>query len=347
MAKDEPAGEPISALSGGLSPTRNRELQRVLDHAAQVATTPYAVLIEGETGTGKERFARAIHAASRRAGPFVPLNCGALPESLFEVELFGARRGAYTGLDIERSGLFVLADRGTLFLDEIADMPLPMQAKLLRVLEDGVIRPLGGTASSVVHVRVLAATNQPLAPLVEQGAFRRDLYFRLSAASLRLPPLRERREDIPVLVGEAIAEACGVQRKPPGGIDPAAMSLLVDYPWPGNIRELNHAVAAGVLSSKAATIHITDLPAAIRARLRDPGTAELPAFFEALAAFERDYLAELLRRASGNLTHASQAARLSRAAIRDKARRYGLLGSTRRARDGPCGHCVQLPGTLR
>ncbi|RMH40876.1 MAG: sigma-54-dependent Fis family transcriptional regulator [Deltaproteobacteria bacterium] len=318
--------------------SRNPKMQRLVDYAVAVAKTPYAVLLEGETGTGKEVFARGIHAASGRPGPFVPLNCAAVPDTMFEAELFGARRGAYTGLVDERPGLLSVADRGTLFLDEIADMPLPMQSKLLRVLEDGEIRPLGGTRSLRVDVRVIAATHRFLKPLVESGRFRRDLYFRLSAACIRLPPLRDRPEDIPLLVDAAVDAACRLQNVPRCSVSRAAINALMQHPWPGNIRELNNCIAAAVLRAQGAPITPPDLqlsPSAPAIRATDAGDRgddddEPPwmrgPFFDALEAFEARYLRSLLRASRGNLSEASRISGLSRSAIRSKARAYGLLG---------------------
>src|SRR5262245_58842595 len=236
------AGEPIR--------TANRALRSAADYVAQVAPTRFAVLIEGETGTGKEVWARAIHEQSRRAGPFIAINCSAIPEPMFEAELFGARRGAYTGLDTDRAGLLRAADRGTLFLDEVADLPLPVQAKLLRVLEDGEVRPLGGTTSFTVDVRIISATNSSLEPRVQQGPFSHDLYFRLSTAAVKLPPLRERVDDIPGLVDEILTEIGDAWTEPTPRISPDAMLLLVRYSWPGNIRQLKHVVASAVLAAR-------------------------------------------------------------------------------------------------
>jgi len=310
--------------------SRNAEMQRQIAQSREIAHTPYTVLIEGETGTGKELFARGIHEESARSGPFVPINCSAVPESMFEAELFGARRGAYTGLDADRSGLFSVAHGGTLFLDEVGDLPSPMQAKLLRVLEDGVVRPLGAGESNQVQVRVVAATHKPLIGLVEAGLFRRDLYFRLSQACIRLPPLRSRVEDLPVLIDQAVAEACELQGVPLRGVGLDARALLLEYDWPGNVRELKNVMAGAVLSCASETITKHDLPPRFVGQLDGRGatveiSVETP-FFEALELFEREYLRSLLARADGNISEASRRSGLSRASIRSKARRYGLTG---------------------
>ncbi len=320
--------------------TNNLELRRLVEYARQVATTPYSVLIQGETGTGKEVFARGIHAASGRGGPFVPINCSAVPENMFEAELFGARRGAYTGLVNERPGLFVVADKGTLFLDEVAELPTGTQAKLLRVLEDGVIRPIGGTEWMRVNVRVVAATHKSLEPLVEKGQFRSDLYFRLSATAIRLPPIRERPEDLSQLLDEALVEACRQQQVEAHTLDPSALEVLLRYAWPGNVRELKNTLAAAVLRSTTGVVRVNDLPAAVRSQEAITSLEDYckMRFFDALERFEEMYIASLLRRSEGNLSRAARMAGLSRGTVRNKARRYHLIEggedgeSTRRSR---------------
>jgi sigma-54-dependent transcriptional regulator len=309
--------------------TSTGKLRDLVEYAVAVAPTPYSVLIEGETGTGKELFARGIHAASKRTGPFVPLNCSAVPDNMFEAELFGARRGAYTGLEDERPGLFAVADRGTLFLDEVADLPPAMQAKLLRVLEDGEIRPLGATKSMKVDVRIIAATHKYLKPLVDASRFRSDLFFRLSASCIRIPPVRERPEDIPQLVLDAVETACRVQDVPLCKVSDSAMAKLTSFSWPGNIREINNVVAAAVLNARGGTLRsehfsLSSSPQGIPVVSSTPIAADRP-FFEALQVFERAYVSDLLRRADGNVSAAARISGLSRSAVRSKAREYGLI----------------------
>ena len=243
------------------------EILEVLERIVQFAPVSSTVLLTGESGTGKERAARGIHALSpRRHKPFIPANVAALPETLLESELFGHEKGAFTGAIGQRKGLFELAHRGSLFLDEIGELPLTTQAKLLRVLEEREFMRLGGETSLEVDVRVIAATNQPLRQLVETGQFRRDLFFRLNVLSIHLPPLRERRGDIPLLVEAFITEAAREHGRPKLAVEPAALQLLVDYDWPGNVRELKNLVESMVVLSHGSLIRAADIPPEIRDR---------------------------------------------------------------------------------
>lgn len=305
--------------------TRNPAMRRLLKYARKVATTPYPVLIQGETGTGKELIARGIHSTSGVPGTFAPINCGAIPESLFEAELFGARRGAYTGLDSDRPGLFKVADKGTLFLDEIAEMPATIQAKLLRVLQDGEVRPLGSSRSYKVQVRIVAATHKDLEQLVERGLFRMDLYFRISTASIHIPPLRERVEDIPILLQEAALEAAHVQGLETYTLSSDVLAGARTYSWPGNVRELKHSVATAMLSAGARTVHWNDFHPIVGTHRShvDNHILDMP-FIEARDKFERAYLSNLLQKTNGNLTQAAKLASLPRSTLRDKLRRQGL-----------------------
>src|SRR6185369_9493165 len=214
------------------------EVFRLMESAA---ASPIAVLVEGETGTGKELVARGIHRASARAeGPFLAINCAALPETLLESELFGHRRGAFTGAVQDHIGLFEAAAAGTLLLDEIGEMPMTMQVKLLRVLQEGEVVPLGDTRPRKIDVRVISATNRELSTEIAAHRFREDLYYRLAAFPIRIPPLRERREDIPLLADHFLAGAAERHRKWIRGIEPAALELLTRFDWPGNVRELSN-----------------------------------------------------------------------------------------------------------
>jgi formate hydrogenlyase transcriptional activator len=236
-------------------------LTDVVHQAELVASGDTTVLVLGETGTGKEMLARFVHERSRRsAGPFVPVNCAALPESLVESELFGHERGAFTGAVASRSGKFELADRGTLFLDEIGDLPADAQAKLLRVLQDRQVQRVGGTQITRVDVRLIAATNQDLEAAVAEKRFRSDLYYRLSVFPIRLPALRERREDIPALVRHYVPHFAKRLQRHVTGVDDAALAELVAYDWPGNIRELQNVVERGVILAEGPLVRAPDLP---------------------------------------------------------------------------------------
>ncbi|MFL5356850.1 sigma 54-interacting transcriptional regulator [Archangium sp.] len=301
-----------------------RELFAVLEH---VAPSDATVLLQGETGTGKEVVARAVHEASpRRKGPFVAVDCGALPEGLVESELFGHVRGAFTGALAARSGAFVRANGGTLFLDELAGIPPSVQARLLRVLEERRVRPVGGDAEQAVDVRVVAASRVDLSLAVAEGTFRPDLYYRLAVVTLPLPPLRQRREDLPLLVAELLRRR-GYE---PGAIRGAGLELLSGHDWPGNVRELRNVLErALVLSPRAHGFE------ELRLSLQPHGSApevplrtDLP-FAEAkqavVDAFERHYLRDVLARAGGNLSEAARQSGVDRKHLRALARRHGLL----------------------
>jgi DNA-binding NtrC family response regulator len=304
-----------------------REVFAVLE---RVAPTDATVLVEGETGTGKELVARALHAASpRRSGPFVAVDCGALPEGLLDSELFGHVKGAFTGAAAPRGGLFVRADRGTIFLDELGRIPPSVQARLLRVLEERMVRPVGGDRERAIDVRVVAATRDQLDTEVAAGRFRADLLYRLAVVRLRLPPLRSRREDLPRLVTELL-RGRGLDDPAPSG---PGLERLIAHAWPGNVRELRNvldrALALAPGARRFADLAIRVDPAS--PALDDDGAAvrtDLP-FADAKAlvvhAFERRYLADLLAKAGGNLTAAARAADLDRKHLRTLARRHGLL----------------------
>ncbi|MSS73756.1 MAG: sigma-54-dependent Fis family transcriptional regulator [Candidatus Latescibacteria bacterium] len=240
---------------------RSEVMRKVFDLIRTVARSDMIVLIRGETGTGKELVARAIHAESRRKDrPFIAVNCAALPESLFESELFGHERGAFTGADRRRVGKMEMARGGTLFLDEIGEIPYPLQAKLLRAIEGQAFTRVGGEQEIQVDVRILSATNQPLEELEQQGRFRRDLYFRLNAVQIHLPPLRERIEDLPLLAAHFLREACARLDKRIDAIAPAVLAALTAYAWPGNIRELENAIARAALMEQTSCLSQIDLP---------------------------------------------------------------------------------------
>lgn len=241
--------------------SRSPLLQRIFEVLPAVASSPSTVLILGETGTGKERIARTIHSLSPRSrGPFVALNCGALPDTLLESELFGYKAGAFTGAARGKAGRFALAEKGTIFLDEIAEITPALQVKLLRVLQQRTYEPLGATRSETADVRVLSATNRDLADLVRRGGFREDLYYRINIVRVELPPLRRRKEDIPMLVDQCIARFNQVQRKAVPEIRPEALSVLMAHHWPGNIRELENVIERAFVLCGEGPIESKHLP---------------------------------------------------------------------------------------
>jgi two-component system response regulator GlrR len=288
--------------------TRSPVMEDLLRQARLVADSDASVLITGESGTGKELMAQAIHRASRRrARPFVAVNCGAIPGELLESELFGHARGAFTGAVQAHKGLFQAADGGTLLLDEIGDMPLPLQVKLLRVLQQGEVRPVGSTQAIPVNVRVISATHRDLEAQRAAGLFREDLYYRLNVVSLRLPPLAERREDISLLASDFLKRLAERYEKPVPSLAPDAMQLLVAAPWPGNVRQLLNLLEQAVALNTTSMI-----PASlVQSALREDAAALVP-FEEARKTFERDYLVRLLKITGGNVTQAAQMAKRNR-----------------------------------
>jgi len=295
--------------------TRNAQMNEVMSRARMVADSEASVFIHGESGTGKELLAQAVHNASRRAdGPFVAVNCGAIPEALLESELFGHRKGAFTGATKDYEGLIKSADGGTLFLDEVGDMPMSLQVKLLRVLQERQVRPVGDTRPIAVDVRVLSATHRDLREEMAAGRFREDLYYRLNVVSLELPSLSERREDIPLLVNHFAQRLAEQYDKRVTGFANDAMQRLVSAPWPGNIRQLYNLVEQTVILT---TTPIISDNLVQRALSDEP--SDLPAFAEARRDFEREYLVKLLQITGGNV---SQAARLAK---RNRTEFYKLL----------------------
>jgi DNA-binding NtrC family response regulator len=314
--------------------SRSPKMHDVFELVAHVAETDSTVLIIGETGTGKEQVARALHNASssRRSGPFVPVNCAALPETLLESELFGHEKGAFTGAAGQRKGRFEQAHKGTLFLDEVGDIPPAMQVKLLRVLQDRRFERLGGTEPIEVDVRVIAATHQTLEKLVRDGKFRDDLYYRLNVVRIDLPPLRDRPEDIPVLV----QHFCGRftrPGKPPCEVSPEAMEVLLRAPWPGNVRQLENAIERACVTARDGVIRPLNLPPDVagkgladnRAGLAVDLARPLPEqLAELTAAFEERYLRKALRKTRGHVGKCASLCGLSRRSITDKITLYKI-----------------------
>ena len=317
---DTPGGDAGSAAWREGIVTRSPRMEDLLRQAQLVADSDASVLIYGDSGTGKELLARAIHRASRRAArPFVAVNCGAIPGELLESELFGHARGAFTGAIAAHKGLFQSADGGTLLLDEIGDMPLPLQVKLLRVLQEGEVRPVGATQSIPVDVRVISATHRDLEVQRANGRFREDLYYRLNVVSLQLPPLSERREDIPLLAAYILRSLAERYRKPVPTMAPDAMALLVAAPWPGNVRQL-----LNLLEQAIALTPTTVIPASVVANALKEDAAALVPFEEARKSFERDYLARLLKITGGNVTQAAQLAKRNRTEFYKLLQRHRL-----------------------
>ena len=303
----------------------------VMDAVVKIAGYPSTVLLTGESGTGKELLARALHARSTRADrPFVAVNCAAIPESLLESELFGHERGAFTGAIRSRAGLFEQADGGTLLLDEIGDMPAPLQSRLLRVLEEGSVRRIGGNRDIPVDVRLVAATAQDLERGVADGRFRDDLYYRLNVLRVRIPPLRERREDIPLLVDALTDRAARRLGCPRPRIGADAMRALLDHDWPGNVRQLENTLERAVILAAGVEVRQEDLPPELQ---RSPGAAPAgasPAHDEDLsikrrtADLERDLIVRALRRTGGNRSQAARLLDISYKALVYKIRDYGV-----------------------
>ena len=304
-------------------------MTRALEIAAKVARHPSPVLITGESGTGKELVARLIHGESDRAdSPFVPVNCGAIPENLLESELFGYVRGAFTGADREKPGLFEVASGGTLFLDEIGEMPATLQVKLLRVLQEAEIRRLGDTRSRPIDVRLVSATNKDLDEEIKQGTFRRDLYYRIAVVPIHLVPLRQRRDEIALLVRHFIDNYNRKLRLDKKGVDADAMRLLLAYPWPGNVRELENTIERAMVLSDAPMITPADLPENVTNPLPSEDGPELGSDELSVkkhgAALERRLIRQALERTGGNKTRAAELLELSSRALLYKIREYGL-----------------------
>jgi sigma-54 specific flagellar transcriptional regulator A len=330
----------------------SRDVLTALDTIRRVANTECNVLIMGETGTGKELFARAAHrASSRRAKPFIPVNCAALPETLIEAELFGHIKGAFTGAMTSRAGRFVSANGGTLFLDEIGDLPLSAQAKLLRVLEERVVSPVGADTDTPIDVRIVAATHRDLDEMVAQGKFRADLYFRLAVVPLHLPALRDRGDDVQTIADLALQRSCERTGRELIGLDSSARAALRSYNWPGNVRELSHRIERAALLTRTSTLTEDDLclpPTLARGTMRgiprhtfEPSLPEVSALGSsvgtephtepvsldlrtALESLERKLIDRALSKTNGNRTEAAALLGLNRTTLVEKLRKYAI-----------------------
>jgi two-component system, NtrC family, response regulator GlrR len=304
--------------------TVSPKMEDVLRQARLVAQSEASVFIQGASGTGKELLARAIHRASpRAAGPFVAVNCAAIPENLLESELFGHRKGSFTGANYDHKGLFPAADGGTVFLDEIGDMPLPLQAKLLRVLQDKEVRPVGATATVPVDVRIISATHRDLDAQMKAAQFREDLYYRLNVVSLSLPALADRREDIVPLAQHFLRVVSERYGKDVRTFSPDALELMLSAPWPGNVRQLLNVVEQVVALSAAGIVPASLVQQALR---QEP--AALEPLEEARRAFERDYLIRILRMTAGNVTQAAKLAQRNRTEFYKLLERHRLEPKT-------------------
>lgn len=312
--------------------SKSNKMLEIFELIGHVASTTTTVLIQGETGTGKEQLARAIHeaSASGRPGPFVAINCAAIPETLLESELFGHEKGSFTGANAQRKGRFEMADTGTLFLDEVGDIPPAMQIKLLRVLQERQFERIGGSATIQSDFRLIAATNQPLAKLVSENKFREDLYYRLNVVQIQLPPLRERTEDVPLLVSHFI-QKYGKQGSPLQ-VTPEAMEHLLNYAWPGNIRQLENAMERACITAKEGTITPEHLPLENR---KIGATGQMGAqidvrrplpeiLAEMTSLIEKRYLKKMLRKTRGHVGRCAKLSGLSRRSITDKIAQYGI-----------------------
>jgi len=308
-------------------------IRQVLDFVRKVADSDSTVMIQGESGTGKELVARMLHFNSlRRDRPLVPVNCGAIPETLLESELFGHEKGAFTGATHTRMGRFELANGGTIFLDEIGEMSLPLQVKLLRVLQERAFERVGGNRTIQVDVRIVAATNQDLEALVEEKRFRQDLFYRLHVIPIVIPPLRERRSDIPLLIEHFLARFNQTKHAAISGIEPDAMRVLTGYDWPGNIRELENMVERLVVLKKQGVLSLDDLPEKI---YRQSAPLEIKEQFirfsedginlsREVEQYEKHLIVEALRKANGVTTKAAQLLQLNRTTLVEKLKRKGV-----------------------
>jgi DNA-binding NtrC family response regulator len=304
--------------------SKNARMAGIFDLVREVASQRSTVLLQGESGTGKELVARAIHFSGDRGGrPFVAVSCAALAETLLESELFGHERGSFTGAVAQKMGKFELADGGTIFLDEIGDVSPKLQADLLRVLQERRFFRVGGTSEVQVDVRVIAATHRDLAVEVREGRFRDDLYYRLNVINISIPPLRERREDIPLLAQEFLDRLSHELAREVAGISDDALRLLMDHDWPGNVRELENAIERALVSCKTGVLTAADLAFLVPAGAADSARLELPAGLT-LQEIEKQYVAATLQRLQGNVKAAADALGIDRSTLYEKIKRYDI-----------------------
>jgi len=319
-ARAELAARQAGHMLEGHSPV----IEELRSKIGAIAASSAAVLLTGESGTGKELAARMIHAASdRRDAPFVAVNCAAVPATLMEAELFGHERGAFTGAVKRRDGRFKAADGGTLFLDEIGEMPIDVQAKLLRVLQEGAFEPIGTNTSVKVDVRLISASNRPLKNSAGEGSFRQDLYYRIKVFELRLPPLRDRLSDLPILVEQFLREFTAPGQPPPS-LAPTAWAALQSYGYPGNVRELKHAIQHATILAHGQEIRVHHLPSEFRGNTGVLASERVEPLSTMMAQFERDYIERTLQLAGGERLKAAELLGISRKNLWEKIVKHGL-----------------------
>ncbi|TMB21440.1 MAG: sigma-54-dependent Fis family transcriptional regulator [Deltaproteobacteria bacterium] len=319
---------------------QSEALRRVRQMIQTAGGSEATVLIEGESGTGKEIIANAIHAQSKRSrGPLVKMNCAAVPETLLESELFGHEKGAFTGADRRRVGRFEQAEGGTLFLDEVCEMQPRLQAKFLRALQEREIERLGGSETIPVDVRIIAATNRDLQKALAEGVLREDLYYRLNVILLRVPPLRERMDDVPILAMHFVRKYAARESVPTAGIAEETMNVLLSYAWPGNVRELENAIERAVVLGRGQVLRPQDLPPQVHRR-GDERRPLIPAHLT-LEEIEKLAIAQALRLTGGNKSEAAERLGIHRTSIYDKMRRYGIEWNP--ADEEPTAEAAQLP----
>ena len=307
---------------------KSQSMRKIFDTIQKIADYKTTVLITGESGTGKELIARAIHYnGARKHKPIVAVNCGGLPENLLESELFGHVKGAFTDAARDKKGLFQEASGGTLFLDEIAELPLSLQVKLLRVVQDEMVRPVGSTQSVKVDVRIISATAQDLAEAVKQGTFRDDLFYRINVLSIQVPPLRNRKEDIPLLVNHFTEKFKKRLNKEIKGVRPEALQALLDYPWPGSVRELENVIERTMVLTERIEIHLNELPEEIRsspAATRDLWPTNSISLKANTMALEKKLIQRALKETNNNRTHAAKLLEISHPTLLSKMKTYGI-----------------------
>jgi len=307
---------------------KSQSMRKIFDTIQKIADYKTTVLITGESGTGKELIARAIHYnGARKHKPMVAVNCGGLPENLLESELFGHVKGAFTDAARDKKGLFQEASGGTLFLDEIAELPLSLQVKLLRVVQDEIVRPVGSTQSVKVDVRIISATAQDLAEAVKQGTFRDDLFYRINVLSIQVPPLRDRKEDIPLLVNHFTEKFKKRLNKEIKGVRPEALQALMDYPWPGSVRELENVIERTMVLTERIEIHLNELPEEIRsspAATRDLWPTNSISLKANTMALEKKLIQRALKETNNNRTHAAKLLEISHPTLLSKMKTYGI-----------------------